>query len=112
MNNKGYTIKELLILLGAVSFVFLVAIIKTSYAFSEIDNTKEIEKQEKALIKKASLLYGESIKDRVKDEKVVMVTGDDLMKSHFLAEDDTYKVIKVKLTYDEKNDKIKYEVAN
>lgn len=112
MNNKGYTLKELIIVLGVVTLVAIVAIVKTSYAFSEIDNTKEIESQEKLLIKKASLAYGESIKDRIKDEKVVIVTGEELMKNNFLVSDDIYNSVKVKLTYDEKTDKIKYEVEN
>ena len=50
LNKKGYTLVELLILLGTVSVISLVVILKTSYAFKEIDNSDEIAKQEKKLI--------------------------------------------------------------
>ena len=110
LNKKGYTLAELLILLGGVTVVFLVVIIKTSFAFKEIDNTKEIEKQEKLLINKASETYINKIKDRVKEEKVVYITGEDIIKSGLLTDDANYKTLKVKYTYDDKKEKINFEV--
>ena len=112
LNKKGYTLPELLILLGVVSVVALAFIVKTSFAFKEIDNTKEIENQDKKLLNKASEIYIKKIEDRIKDEKVVYVTGEDIIKSGILAEDDIYKTVKVKYTYDEKKDKIDFEVEN
>lgn len=111
LNIKGYTLPELFILLVVVSLIFLVIIVKTSFAFKEIDNGDEIANQEKLLIEKASLSYSNSIIDRIKDEKVVYVTGTDLIDSGFLASDDLYKTLKIKLSYDEENDKVNYEVV-
>ena len=110
LNKKGYTMPELLVLLGVVSLISLVAIIKTSYAFKEIDNTKYIEKQDKKYVKKAAELYSKKIADRIKEEKVVYLTADDLIKDKFLYSDDSYKTIKFKFSYDEEKDKIDYEV--
>ena len=110
LNKKGYTMSELLILLGVVSLVSLVAIIKTSYAFKEIDNTKYIEKQDKKVVNKAAELYSKHIADRIKEEKVVYLTAEDLIKDHFLCDADEYKTLKFKFTYNEEKDKIDYEV--
>ena len=110
MNKKGYTLMELLVLLGAVSLVFLVVIVKTSFAFKEIDNSKEIAKQEENLINIAAKAYIAKIKDRVADEKVVYVTGEEIIKSGLLTDEANNKALKVKYTYDEKTKKIKFEV--
>ena len=110
MNKKGYTLVELLVLLGAVSLVFLIVTIKTSFAFKEIDNSEYVAKQEKNLIKIASKAYIVKIKDRVKEEKVVYVTGEEIIKSGLLTDEANNKALKVKYTYDEKKDKISFEV--
>ena len=112
LNKKGYTLVELLVLLGAVSLIALVVILKISYAFKEIDNTDEIAKQEKQLLNLIAKNYKTTIEDRIKDEKVVYVTCSDIIKSGFLMDCDSYKTLKVKYTYDEKKDKIKYEVES
>ena len=39
--KNGYTIPELLIVVGAIGVIALVAITKVSFAFSEINNTEE-----------------------------------------------------------------------
>ena len=110
LNKKGYTMPELLILLGVVTLVSLVVIVKTSYAFKEIDHTKEIEKQDKKVVDKAAEIYSKKIADRIKEEKVVYLTADDLMKDNVLFSDDSYKTIKFKFEYNEEKDKISYEV--
>ena len=110
MNKKGYTLVELLVLLGAVSLIFLVVIIKTSFAFKEIDNSEEIAKTEKSIINKASEAYIKKIEDRIKDEKVVYVSGEEIIKSGLLTDDANNKALKVKYTYDEKTKKIGFEV--
>ncbi|MBE6161450.1 MAG: hypothetical protein E7158_04445 [Firmicutes bacterium] len=112
LDKNGYTLIELIILLAAVSVIALVFIVKTSFAFKEIDNSDEIAKQEKILIKNASLAYSNKIKDKLKDEKVVYVTGDELIESGFLTQDDAYKTLKVKLSYNEEKDKVNYEVVD
>ena len=39
MNKKGYTIPELLIVLGFVTLIAIVSIVKISFAFSDINNS-------------------------------------------------------------------------
>ena len=112
MKKNGYTLPELLIVLGVVTLIALISIIKISFAYSDINNEEKIKTQEKILIKKASLAYSNTILDRLKDEKVVYVTGKDLMKSGFLAEDESYNSLKVKLSYSSKKDKVNYEVVS
>ena len=110
LNKKGYTLTELLVLLGAVSIVFLIVVVRTSFAFKEIDNSDVIAKQEKRLTNKAAQSYMKQIDDKIKEEKVVYVTGEDIIKSGLLMDDASYKTLKVKYTYDEKKDKINFEV--
>ena len=112
MKKNGYTLPELLVLLGVVSLIAVISIVKISFAYSDINNTDEIKTQEKTLIKKASLAYSNTILERIKEEKVVYVTGKELMKSGFLAEDESYNSLKIKLSYNEKKDKINYEVVS
>lgn len=112
MKKNGYTLPELLVLLGVVSLIAIISIVKISFAYSDINNADEIKAQEKTLIKKASLSYSNTILDRIKDEKVVYVTGKDLIKAGFLVDDELYNSLKVKLSYNEKKDKINYEVVS
>ena len=112
MNKKGYTLTELLVLLGVVSLIAIISIVKISFAFSNIDNKDEIANQEKKLIEKASLLYANTIIDRIKEEKIVYISGNELVESGFLTEDENYSILKIKLSYSEENDKINYEVVS
>ena len=112
MKKNGYTLPELLVLLGVVSLIAIISIVKISFAYSDINNADEIKAQEKNLIKKAYLSYSNTILDRIKDEKVVYITGKDLIKAGFLIDDESYNSLKVKLSYNEKKDKINYEVVS
>lgn len=112
MNKKGYTLPELLVVLGIVSLIAIVSIIKISFAFSDINNNDEIKKQEDNLIKKASLAYSNTIIDRIKDEKIVYISGVELIDAGFLIEDTSYKNLKIKLSYNEENDSVNYEVVS
>lgn len=112
MNKKGYTMPELLVVLGVVTLIAIISIVKVSFAFSDINNSEEIEKQEELLIEKASLGYAKTIENRIRDEKVVYVSGTELIESKFLAADDKYKVLKIKLYYSDSNDTINYEVVS
>ena len=112
MNKKGYTLPELLVVLGIVSLIAIVSIIKISFAFSDINNNDEIKKKEDNLIKKASLAYSNTIIDRIKDEKIVYISGVELIDAGFLIEDTSYKNLKIKLSYNEENDSVNYEVVS
>ncbi len=111
MNKKGYTIPELLIVLGVVSLIALVSIVKVSYAFSDINNEEEIKIEDNNLIKKASLSYANTILDQVKSEKNVYISGNDLISKGFLMDDDSYKNLKIKLTYKSDTDQVYSEIV-
>ena len=108
MNKKGYTMPELLVVLGVVTLIAIISIVKVSFAFSDINNSEEIKKQEELLIEKASLGYAKTIENRIKDEKVVYVSGEELINSKFLTDEN----LKIKLYYNETNDEIKYELIS
>lgn len=112
MNKKGYTLKELIIVLSIVTLVAIVSIVKISFAFSEIDNTESIKNEEKVNIKKAAAIYAKEIEDDLKEEKEMYVSGTELIDKGILADVPEYKSLKIKLVYNEDTDKIKTEIMN
>ena len=112
MKKNGYTLPELLIVLGIISLIAIVSIVKISFAFSDINNDEEIKKEEENLIGKAALIYSNQILDDLKNEKHMYISGVDLINAGILADNDEYKALKIKLNYDEKNDSVQYEVVN
>lgn len=111
MNKKGYTMPELLIVLGVVSLIAIISIVKVSYAFSDINNEEEIKKIEENVITKAGIAYANTRVDELKESKVIYVSGTDLIESKFLLDEEEYKNMKFKLTYNEKNEDITVEVV-
>lgn len=97
MQNKGYTIPELIIVVVVVGIFSLVAISKASYAFQNDDDITE-ETKEMILIK-TSKAYGASILETLKNDDIY-INGKDLVEAGFLVDDDnTYGNVKLKLSY-------------
>lgn len=112
MNNRGYTLKELLIVLGIVSLLAIISIAKISFAFSDIDNTEDIKYEENKLIKKAADIYAKQNIEKVKENKELYVSGKELIDSKVLANSENYNDLKVKITYNEKSDKYNITILN
>ncbi len=86
MNKKGYSIIELLILIIVTGIIASVLIIKSSYAFK--DNSEELYKQTENLLLKAANNYAIKNPDLFKDNKVINVKVEELVKANFYPADD------------------------
>ena len=99
MQNKGYTIPELIVVIVVVGIFSLVAINKASYAF--VDNDSLTKETEEMILIKTSTDYANSILDTLK-ESDVYITGKDLVEANYLVDDDNiYTNVKLKLSYNE-----------
>lgn len=110
MQNRGYTIPELIIVIVIVGIFSMVLISKTSYAFTDTD---EVAKDtERLILIKSATDYGNSILETVK-EKDQYITGKDLMEAEYLIdENNRYQDIKLKLSYDVGSNSTKVEILD
>ncbi len=115
--KNGYTAIDLLIVIVVFGVLTFFTISKVSYALS--DNKEEVYNLEVKYIELQAEAYGNTKIEEIK-AKPTTVTVDHLINEHFLDPDDdsnniydprdkteTLNAKKVKLTYDEKNNKIK-----
>ena len=108
MQNKGYTIPELIIMIIVIGVFAFVLINKASAAF--VDNDTVVEDTERMILIKSSKNYANSIIDTLKEEDKY-ITGQDLIDAEYLIdEEDIYKNMKIKLSYDENTDSAKVEI--
>lgn len=124
MNNKGYTIVELLILIVFLGIITFIGVNKVSYAFD--DTSIEAYNSEIKLIKTCAKKYGESKKDEVRNSVTgVKIKVNDLIEYGCLKDvdkngkyldprDDTKSLndLELNLSYNPKNDSIESEVLN
>lgn len=109
MQDKGYTIPELIIVIIVVGIFSIVAINKASYAFVDTDTIGE-QTEHLILIKSAST-YANNIKEELKAEKERYILGSDLVEAGYLVDDEhIYSTIKVKISYKEETDQISVEI--
>jgi len=113
MNNKGYSIPEMLIVIGVLAIITTVVLISTSNAFKDND---ELLYQEKAnLIVHQSELYAKSLPNLETEGHLIITVSDIVKNGYFVADDDEGNVIdprnskstlngmKIKLSYNEGN---------
>ena len=97
MQNKGYTILELIVVIIVVGIFSIVAINKASYAF--VDNDAITEETEEMILIKTSTAYASSILDTLKTDDIY-ITGKDLVEAEYLVDDEhIYTNVKLKLSY-------------
>ncbi len=104
MNNKGYSIKELIVLFAILAVVFGIGIIKSSYALEEAsDESSFIEQQNKNILL-ASELYAQMNPDNFKETET-FIYGSELLEHGLLinAETRDFNQIKIKITKNEDN---------
>ncbi len=104
MKNKGYTIPELIIVIAGLGIVFLITIIRTSYAFSN-DSNKEVLESNYYLIEKQAEVYGEINKDKFNEGGELYILAKDLVKEGLLPLDENNNILSSKK--DLSNTKIK-----
>lgn len=109
--KNGYTLPELLIVIAVVSIIALVAMIRVSYAFEEVNNTEEQENMTRHLVEQATLSYVKHKKDDFTKEDVTYIFAKEVAQAGYLFEKEEYNTMKVKITYDKSNDTFKAEVT-
>ncbi len=109
MQDKGYTIPELIIVIIVVGIFSIVAINKASYAFVDTDTIGE-QTEHLILIKSAST-YANTIKEELKNEPIRYILGSDLVNAGYLVDDEnTYANVKIKINYNDTTDQISVEI--
>ena len=108
MQNKGYTIPELIIIIIIVGIFSLVLINKSSNIF--VDTNDLTEETQKLILIKSSTDYANSIIDTLKVEDKY-ITGKDLVETEYLVDDENiYSDVKIKLSYDTNTESPKVEI--
>ena len=108
MQNKGYTIPELVIVIIVVGIFSLIAINKASYAF--VDNDVVSEETEEMILVKTATSYASSILETLKNDDIY-VTGKDLVEAGYLVDDEnTLANVKLKLSYNAETGSAKVEI--
>lgn len=108
MQNKGYTIPELVIVIIVVGIFSLIAINKASYAF--VDNDVVSEETEEMILVKTANSYASSILETLKNDDIY-VTGKDLVEAGYLVDDEnTLANVKLKLSYNAETGSVKVEI--
>lgn len=108
MQNRGYTIPELVIVILVVGVFSIISINKASYAFVDTDVINE-ETKEMILIK-TSTAYANSILETLKTDDIY-ITGKDLVEAKYLVDDEhIFMNVKLKLSYNETTNSPKVEI--
>lgn len=92
MKNNGYTVPELIMLIAVLGIIFLITIIKTSYAFSN-DYKNNILESNYYLIEKQAELYGEKNKDKFNENNELYILVKDLVKAGLLPTDENNNIL-------------------
>lgn len=108
MENRGYTIPELIVVAVVLGLFSIITINKVSYAF--VDTNEVSENTEEMILVKSATTYGNKNKETIKNEKSVYISASDLVEAGYLADDEDYKNVKVKIDYKEDTDSISVEV--
>lgn len=109
--KEGYTIPELLIVVGALGLIALIMITKVSFAFSEINNPEEQKEMTHALVEQATLAYAKSKKEEFMKEEEVYIFAKEVASAGFLFEKEEYNTMKVKITYSKDTNDFRTEVV-
>ena len=108
MQNKGYTIPELMVLIIVIGIFSFVAIDKASYAFE--DTTTNNDQIKEMILVKSATVYGNKKIDEVK-ANTMYITGKDLVDAEYLIdEENTYTNAKIRLSYNKETESVEAEV--
>lgn len=108
MQNRGYTIPELVVVIIVVGIFSVLAINKASYAF--VDNDIISEETEEMILIKTSTSYANSIIETLKMDDIY-ITGKDLVEANFLIDDDhVFSNVKLKLSYNKETNAPNVEI--
>ena len=108
MKNEGYTIPELIVVAVVVGLFSIVTISKASYAF--VDTDKLSQETQEMILEKSATTYGNKNLETVKNEKSLYISAGDLVEAGYLADDEDYKNVKIKISYKEDTDSVSVEI--
>ncbi len=113
MNNKGYAIKELIILFAGLAVVFGIVITKVVLAYDNIDNKEIAMAREKDTLTKAVEVYIKKNEKNLSKDKENFIYGEDLEKDGYLVnlENDLYDKAKIKITYNKDLKKFNIDIV-
>lgn len=106
----GYTIPELLIVIGVIGLIAAFSIIKVSFAFSETNNTEEQLSRTKSLVEQASILYAKSKEEEFMKEET-FIFAKEVAAAGFLFEKEEYNTMKIKISYNQESKTFQAEVV-
>ena len=110
MNNKGYTTKQLLIVIIGLGIFTLVLFGATSYAYK--DNSEEYYKEKVNLMEKQAVLYASTLENLKEDNNTVITLDEMVEAGYYIADNDDGDVIdprNTKATLNKTKIKISYE---
>jgi len=108
MKNRGYTIPEIIVVAAVLGLFSIITISKVSYAFVDTNEISETTKE--MILEKSATAYGTKNLETIKNEKSVYISASDLVEAGFLADDEDYKNVKIKVKYKEDTDSISVEI--
>jgi len=113
MNNKGYAMKEIIILSAILAVVFAFGIAKVSYAYQDAADEEHKNDLKNNSLRIAAEEYAKRNTEKFASEET-FIYGSDLIEAGFLMdiEDFDYKNQKIKVTWDKEKDTYKAEVIN
>ena len=110
MNNKGYTTKQLLIVIIGLGIFTLGLFGATSYAYK--DNSEEYYKEKVNLMEKQAVLYASTLENLKEDNNTVITLDEMVEAGYYIADNDDGDVIdprNTKATLNKTKIKISYE---
>lgn len=119
MKKNGYTVVELLVLIGIIALSAVLILSKLSLAFQ--DKREDIYKTDLRTYLKDAEIYGETKKEEIKSQDEYIVTIKELVDAGYIVtiNDDVKDPrnqssmlgVKIKLSYDETLDKVYAEIV-
>ena len=107
MKKNGYTVVELLVLIGIIALSAVLILPKLSLAFQ--DKREDIYKMDLRTYLKDAEIYGETKKEEIKSQDEYIVTINDDVKDP--RNQSSMLGVKIKLSYDETLDKVYAEIV-
>ena len=119
-NKNGYSIPEMLIVIGILGVVTIIVLVSTANAFK--DNSKNIYDEKINVIAHQAELYGETINSLKTDGSMIITVSDVVKAGYYVADDGDGNVVdprnkkanlngvKIKLVYNDGN--VKASVMN
>ncbi len=112
-NKKGYSIPEMLVVIGILGVVTFIVLLSTANAFK--DNDQELYNEKEKLIVHQSELYAKTLSNLEQEGYMIVTLSDVIKAGYFVADDDEGNVIdprnskanlngmKIKLLYNDGN---------